>query len=260
VTGIVADLGILSGEIRVESTRAKATSLSDWLGRKAHGLWTTANDVVRTISKSYDAISMATHTALSGFGVIPGFGIVPDLADLALTAAEIPFGKSDGKDLWLASLGVVTTVAPGPVDGVAAGAKIGTRMAKAGAKVADAGRPFVGETAAAGKLIAPAARSAGNLAGPLKFADHHIFPQQFRDFFSSRGIDIHQFTITVEAQLTHLKGIHGNGNLGQFPGRWNSLWKSFIDKNPNASQKEIFQFAGKMLDEFKLGHLPIHPY
>ena len=137
VTGIIADLGILGGEIKVEATKAKATSISAWLGQKAQGLWDTAKDVVGTISKSYDAISLAAHTALSGMGMFPILGGVPDLADLALTAAELPFGKSDGKDLGLAAVGVFATVAPGPVDGLAAGAKIGTRMAKAGAKVAD---------------------------------------------------------------------------------------------------------------------------
>ena len=137
VTGIIADLGILGGEIKVEATKAKALSISAWLGKKAQGLWDTAKDVIGTISKSYDTISLAAHTTLSGLGVIPGFGIVPDLADLALTAIEVPFGKSDGKDFGLAAVGVFATVAPGPVDGLAAGAKIGSRMAKAGAKVAD---------------------------------------------------------------------------------------------------------------------------
>ena len=46
VTGIVADLGILGGQIKVEATKAKATSISAWLGQKAQGLWDTANDVV----------------------------------------------------------------------------------------------------------------------------------------------------------------------------------------------------------------------
>ena len=143
VTGIIADLGILGGQIKVEATKAKATSITAWLGQKAQGLWDTTKDAVSAISKSYDAISMAAHTTLSGLGVIPGFGIVPDLADLALTAIEVPFGKSDGKDFGLAAVGVFATVAPGPVDGLAAGAKIGTRMAKAGAKVADgASVPF----------------------------------------------------------------------------------------------------------------------
>jgi hypothetical protein len=178
VTGIVADLGILSGELRVESTKAKATSLSDWLGKKAQALWTTANDVVGTISKSYDAISMAAHTFLSGLGAFPGYGVFPDAADLALTIVEIPFGKSDGKDAALATVSLATTVAPGPVDVAAGGVKITTRMAKAGAKVADgagaAGRGF-DEIASAGRsFVSPKGGEygkvrAGNQGGPV----HH---------------------------------------------------------------------------------------
>ena len=137
VTGIIADLGILGGEIKVEATKAKATSISAWLGKKAQGLWDTAKDVVGTISKSYDTISLAAHTALGAGGMIPGFGIFPDAADLALTLVELPFGKSDGKDAALATVSLATTFAPGPVDVAAGGVKITTRMAKAGARVAD---------------------------------------------------------------------------------------------------------------------------
>jgi len=158
VTGIVADLGILSGEIRVESTKVKATSLSDWLGKKAHGLWTTANDVVATISKSYDAISFWAHSFLGAGGMIPGLGIFPDAADLALTLVEIPFGKSDGKDAALATVSLATTFAPGPVDVAAGGVKLTARMAKAGARVADAGRPFIDGAAAAGHSLQAQAR------------------------------------------------------------------------------------------------------
>ena len=140
VTGIIADLGILGGEIKVEATKAKALSISAWLGKKAQGLWDTAKDVVGTISKSYDTISLAAHTALGAGGMIPGYGIFPDAADLALTLVELPFGKSDGKDLALATVSLVTTAAPGPVDVAAGGMKITTRMAKAGARVADAAK------------------------------------------------------------------------------------------------------------------------
>ena len=137
VTGIIADLGILGGEIKVEATKAKATSISAWLGKKAQGLWDTAKDVVGTISKSYDTISLAAHTFLGAGGMFPGLGIFPDAADLALTLVELPFGKSDGKDAALATVSLATTFAPGPVDVAAGGVKITTRMAKAGARVAD---------------------------------------------------------------------------------------------------------------------------
>ena len=158
VTGIIADLGILGGEIKVEATKAKALSISAWLGQKAQGLWDTAKDVVGTISKSYDTISLAAHTALGAGGMFPGLGIFPDAADLALTLVELPFGKSDGKDAALATVSLATTVAPGPVDVAAGGVKITTRMAKAGARVADAGRPFIDEAAAAGRSLLAQAR------------------------------------------------------------------------------------------------------
>jgi hypothetical protein len=85
-------------------------------------------------------------------------------------------------------------------------------------------------------------------------------PRQFKDFFSKRGINIDDFTITVEERFTHLRGIHGRGNDGQFPGQWNQRWQEFIDNNPEATAKDIYNFAGSLLDEFNLGHLPIHPH
>jgi hypothetical protein len=91
-------------------------------------------------------------------------------------------------------------------------------------------------------------------------ADHHIFPRQFRNLFSQRGINIDDYTITVEHQVTHLRGIHGCGNMGQFPERWNQRWQEFIDNNPNATAKDIYDFGGRLMDEFGLGHLPIHPF
>ena len=34
----------------------------------------------------------------------------------------------------------------------------------------------------------------------------------------------------------------------------------FIDNNPNVTAKDIYQFAGKMMDYFGLSGLEIHPY
>jgi RHS repeat-associated protein len=88
--------------------------------------------------------------------------------------------------------------------------------------------------------------------------DHHIFPQQFEEFFSQRGIDIHAHTVTV-GETMHLQGIHGSG-LGDMPGRWNSQWLSFITQNPNATAQQVYQQAGRMMDQYGLSSLPIHPY
>ncbi len=91
-----------------------------------------------------------------------------------------------------------------------------------------------------------------------KLADHHLFPRQFAPFFESRGISIDDHTITV-GQTTHQKGVHGKG-LGEMPGGWNQRWSEFIADNPNATAADIFQQAGKMMDEYGLNDLPVHPY
>ncbi|AQT60991.1 FG-GAP-like repeat-containing protein [Cellvibrio sp. PSBB023] len=88
--------------------------------------------------------------------------------------------------------------------------------------------------------------------------DHHLLPQQFRKFFQARGIDIEQHTITL-GEKTHLLGIHGRG-LGKMPGGWNDRWRSYIDANPNASTKDIYQQLGRMIDDFDLNKYQIHPY
>jgi len=93
-----------------------------------------------------------------------------------------------------------------------------------------------------------------------KLADHHVMPRQFEKFFKSRGIGIDDFTVSVDHNVTHLKAIHGTGNMGQMPGRWNQIWGDWIKANPNATSKEIFQQAGQMMDDFGIGHLKIHPY
>ena len=106
-------------------------------------------------------------------------------------------------------------------------------------------------------FIKTASKSETKLLQAPKLADHHIFPQQFKKFFKSKGIDIDEFTMTL-GQKTHLKGVHGKG-LGKMPAeKWNLEWKAFIDKNP--STKEIYQKAGEMIDKYDLGHVPIHPY
>jgi len=93
-----------------------------------------------------------------------------------------------------------------------------------------------------------------------KMADHHLFPRQFQRFFLHRGIDIDRYTITVDHLTTHLKAIHGNGNMGQMPRKWNRIWAEFIAKNPHATSKQVFQKLGEMMDDFGLSGSVIHPF
>jgi len=60
--------------------------------------------------------------------------------------------------------------------------------------------------------------------------------------------------------------LHGNGGFVG-PGdkiipakKWNDLWIDFFKDNSNPSAKEIYQFAGQMMDDFGLSRLPIVPY
>jgi RHS repeat-associated protein len=110
----------------------------------------------------------------------------------------------------------------------------------------------------AGDELRVAAGGAPKLLQAGKLMDHHIFPQQFRKFFQGKGVDIDQFTVRI-GETTHLKGVHGRG-LGNMPGRWNARWSEFIDANPGATPKDIYQFAGRLMDEFGLSGLPIAPY
>lgn len=96
------------------------------------------------------------------------------------------------------------------------------------------------------------------LQAPARMHDHHLFPQQFERFFASKGIAINDFTITVGENF-HLKALHGAGQ-GAVPGRWNQTWASWIEANPNATTQEVYHQAGRMLTDYKVDHLVIHPY
>jgi len=88
--------------------------------------------------------------------------------------------------------------------------------------------------------------------------DHHLLPQQFRRFFSSRGINIDEHAVTL-SESVHLRGVHGSG-IGNMPGRWNQQWAQWIEANPNATTRDIYQQLGRMMDDFGLGGSRIHPY
>jgi hypothetical protein len=57
----------------------------------------------------------------------------------------------------------------------------------------------------------------------------------------------------------HLAGVHGRGADG-LPGRWNARWRDFIANNPKATAKDIYQYGGRLMDEYGLGGQSIKPY
>lgn len=92
-------------------------------------------------------------------------------------------------------------------------------------------------------------------------ARHHIFnkfrgnspgSQKYRDFFAKHGINVDMYAVEIPVELH--KHLHRAGN------NWTTRWKEWIDANPNATTKEVYQFAGKLMDEYGLSRLPIVPY
>ena len=55
-------------------------------------------------------------------------------------------------------------------------------------------------------------------------------------------------------EALHKEWIHKAGK------NWTTKWKEWIDLNPNASTKEVYQQAGKMMDEYGINGLSIVHY
>ncbi|MCV6629883.1 MAG: TIGR02269 family lipoprotein [Flavobacteriaceae bacterium] len=94
-----------------------------------------------------------------------------------------------------------------------------------------------------------------------KTVKHHIFnvfrgnsskSQKYRDFFKKHNIDLDANTVHIPEGVH--KKLHAAGN------NWTTKWKKWIDDNPNATTKEVYQQAGKMMDEYGISGYAIKPY
>jgi hypothetical protein len=68
---------------------------------------------------------------------------------------------------------------------------------------------------------------------------HHLFPQQFKNDFLEKGVDIDKFTIPLDPK--------SHQNLHFNPVNWNNEWRDYLINNPNASQKDLYNKAEQML-------------
>ncbi|MCF0125395.1 MAG: hypothetical protein HUJ68_06520 [Clostridia bacterium] len=66
---------------------------------------------------------------------------------------------------------------------------------------------------------------------------------------------VDQFTVTIPSGKggMHMNFIHAKG-------KWNQKCMNFIYTTPDATAKDVFQFAGQMMDDYGLSGLSIHPY
>lgn len=89
--------------------------------------------------------------------------------------------------------------------------------------------------------------------GPGKLVKHHIFPWEFEEWFTSKGINIHKETMLLEEH------IHKDIHRGASGGAWNAAWRDFKNSKFNATKEEIWRFAGELLHRFNING-PIVPY
>ena len=95
-----------------------------------------------------------------------------------------------------------------------------------------------------------------------KMIRHHLFNRfwkqndgtlKYREFFKKHNINVDDFCVELP-RTTHVNHIHNRQN------DWTNKWKSWIDSNPNATTKEVYQFAGKLMDEYGISHVQIVKY
>ena len=76
--------------------------------------------------------------------------------------------------------------------------------------------------------------------------------QKYRDFLKNLKINVDDQTVKIPESLH--KFLHRAGN------NWTTKWKKWIDANPKASAKDVFQQAGKMMDDAGISNSPIEPH
>ena len=81
---------------------------------------------------------------------------------------------------------------------------------------------------------------------------HHVLPQEFRAWFKAkpRGIDIDAYAVQLD------QGVHDATHMAG----WNPEWRAWIKANQNATVEEVWAFARKMMDKYKLNDRPFTRY
>ncbi|MFP2927767.1 TIGR02269 family lipoprotein [Pyxidicoccus sp. 3LG] len=81
---------------------------------------------------------------------------------------------------------------------------------------------------------------------------HHLFPQAFKKYFKSKGINVHDWVLIIDAK-EHAR-LHNQAERGP----WNTEWKEWRKKTQGkARQAEHFEQASYMINKYGLWGLPI---
>ena len=108
------------------------------------------------------------------------------------------------------------------------------------------------------------AKAGGTSAATSPPNDHHVFPQEFREWFAGggRNIDIDKFMVELPENV-HLDQLHAQnidtsaGPMNFKPGGiWNENWRQFIDANQNATAGQVMEFGRTMCVGFGIAGCP----
>ena len=95
--------------------------------------------------------------------------------------------------------------------------------------------------------------------GQIGIEEHHLLPQNkvMKDKFKAAEIDVEDFTIALDFDLhRQIHNPKGLANQLDFDEHWNSRWKTFFEEvekiGASASKKQVFEFASKLVKEFRL--------
>lgn len=81
---------------------------------------------------------------------------------------------------------------------------------------------------------------------------HHIFPQALRGYFTSRGINVHDWVMVIDAQ------VHARLHREKDRGPWNTEWKAWLQATKgNAKKHQHFEQASYMIAKYNLWGLPL---
>ena len=91
-----------------------------------------------------------------------------------------------------------------------------------------------------------------NAFDPNQIEAHHIFSQEFWDYFENRGLgDLKNLTIPLTAAAHRLRS--GLGLHTKVGGNWNKVWQQWIEEHPNATPQAIIDQAKRMAAAFGVG-------
>jgi uncharacterized lipoprotein (TIGR02269 family) len=80
---------------------------------------------------------------------------------------------------------------------------------------------------------------------------HHIFPQAHEGYFVARGINIHEWTLVLDAAE------HARVHRLKDRGPWNTEWKAWLQLHwPEVTKAVLFEFASYLIRKHNLWGMP----